>query len=148
MTSKRLSSTKVRLSDSALLAGGLSLLYAAAIMLWPRAFPQLLLRVFYGGHFFRTLAFALVAANGILFFFISRRRSERGNPLTFGYIAVVTVTATAAFRTMVMIAHDQAVIAQFRAHITVPQGIDASELLAYAHLGIVSGIILPYLLCA
>lgn len=146
MTSTRLSTAKLRLSDSALFAGGVSLIYAAAIMLWPQAFPQLLARIFYGGYFFRTLAIALVAANGILFFLISQRRRERANPQTFGYLAFLTVTMIAVFRALVMIANEQAMTDQLRLHTAVAKGIGGAELLAYTHLGILAGIVLPYLI--
>jgi hypothetical protein len=147
MSTASVSSTaKVRLSDSAVLAGTVSLLYALAVMTWPQAFPKLLERVFYGGHFFRALAGLLVITNELLFVRIYRRRAQKPNPLTFGYIAFLTIAFVSLLWALVTFANVEAFYSHFRLHAHALQGIGSEELLFYTHLGMVSGIFFPYLL--
>lgn len=142
----KLAPAKVRLSDAAVLAGTVSLLYALALMLWPSEFPQALDRVFHGGYFYYALALPLVASNAILFVLISRRRNQKPNWLTHGYIAFLTVTLVFVLRALLLYADEQAQIAHFHRYTSFGGGIGAEEILLYTHLGIVSGIFLPYLI--
>lgn len=144
--SKRLSPAKVRLSDAAVLAGSVSLLYAAAVMIWPQAFPQLINRAFRGGYFYYALGALLVACDEALFVRIYRRRGQKPNWLTHGYIAFLTITLVFVFRALVLYADEQATIALFRHSRSFKGGISAQELLLYTHLGLVAGIFLPYLI--
>jgi hypothetical protein len=143
---KQLSPAKVRLSDSAVLAGAISLAYAAALMIFPHAFPELLQRVFDGGYFFRTLAVSLVITNEILFLLICKRRHQKPNLLTLGYIAFLTVTLVFVLRMLVMFADEQAQISHILLHMSGRSAIGSEELLLYAHLGVASGIFFPYVL--
>lgn len=138
------STAKVRLSDSAVLAGSVSLLYALAVMAWPRSLPTLLEHVYYGGHYFRLLAGFLVITNELLFVRIYRRRAQRPNPLTFAYIAFLTIAFVSLLWALVTFANVEAFYLHFRLH--VHRGIGSEELLFYTHLGLVSGIFFPYLL--
>lgn len=143
--SQHLTTARIRMSDSAILAGCVSLLYAFFLMVWPTAFPHLLARVYYGGYFYRTLAVLLVAANEILFAFIFKRRNQKPNPMTAAYIALLTVTLVFGLRAVLMVADEQAQLAHFLQHSATHGGVTPAELLVYTHLGIVSGIFLPYL---
>lgn len=142
---KRWSPAKVRLSDSAVLAGIVSLAYAACLMAFPRAFPLLLERMFYGGYFFRTLAVLLLVANEVLFVVICKRRDQRPSPFTAAYIGCLTITLVFVFRALLVFADDRAQIASLLLHLG-RKGLGAEELLLYTHLGIVSGIFFPYVL--
>jgi ABC-type Fe3+-siderophore transport system permease subunit len=146
MTSKQLSPARVRLSDSAVTAGATSLAYAAALMLFPHAFPQILQRVFEGGYFFRTLALVLVITNAILFLLICKRRSQKPDLLTLSYIAFLTITLVSVLRMLVMFADEQAQVSHILLHMPGRSGIGSEELLLYTHLGIVFGIFFPYVL--
>ena len=145
-SSRHLTTARIRMSDSAILAGSVSLLYAFALIVWPTAFPGLLARVFYGGHFYRTLAFLLVAANEGLFAFIFRRRNEKPSLMTAVYIAFLTITLVFVLRAVLTVADEQAQLAHFLQHTATRGGITPGELLVYTHLGIVSGIFVPYLI--
>lgn len=143
---RQMSPAKVRLSDSAVLAGVVSLAYAAAVMIFPHAFPGWLQRVFDNGYFFRTLGGFLVITNQILFLLICRRRNQKPNLLTLGYIAFLTITLVFVFRMFVMFADEQAQISHVLLHLSGRSAIGSEELLLYSHLGIVSGIFFPYVL--
>jgi len=143
-----LNAVKVRLSDSAVLAGVVSLLYALALIVCPRAFPGLLERLFVRGYFFPAITVLLVVANEILLVVISRRRAQRPGLFTPGYIAFLTVTVVLVFRVFVYVGDAQAQLSHLflRASSGGRDGISSEELLVYAHLAMVSGIFLPYLL--
>jgi hypothetical protein len=147
MKSRLLNASKVRLSDSAVLAGAVSLLYALALMVCPRAFPELLERIFWSGRFFPALAVLLVATNEILFVLICRRRAQTVGLITPGYIAFVTMGILSLLRLLVYGAHAQALYSQFLVRVPggVHEGIGSEDLLIYTHLAMVSGIFLPYL---
>jgi hypothetical protein len=144
-----LNAVKVRLSDSAVLAGAVSLLYALALIVCPRAFPELLERIFKWGYLFPALAVLLVAANEILFVLISRRRAQKPDLFTSGGIALLTIAVVFVFAGLVYAAYAQAQLAHhlssFQTFSWVRDGISSEELLVYAHLAMVSGIFLPYL---
>lgn len=142
-----LNTSKVRLSDSAVLAGAVSLLYALALMVCPRAFPELLARMFWSGRFFPALAVLLLATNEILLVLICRRRAQTLGLITPGYIAFVTIGVLSVFRFLVWEAHAQALLSQLFLRVAsgVPEGISSEDLLIYTHLAMVSGIFLPYL---
>lgn len=142
----RFSPAKLRLSDSAVLAGAVSLIYAASLIAFPDAIPHLLARIFQGGYFFRTLALLLVAANEFLFVLICKRRGQKLSLFTLGYIGFLTVTLVFVFRALVLFADEQAQISYLSLHMSGHAGIGAEELLLYTHLGIVSGIFFPYVL--
>ena len=146
--SSSLSTVKVRLSDSAVLAGVVSLLYAIALIAFPRAFPELLQRIFQWGPFFPALAGALVFTNEILFVLISRRRHQRMGVLTPVYIAFLTIAIVAFFRFFIYAADPQAQPFQLIPRISgrIQDGISSEERLVYMHLIAVAGIFLPYLL--
>jgi hypothetical protein len=148
MASSRLSTVKVRLSDSAVLAGAVSLLYALALVVCPRAFPELLTRFFGWGHFFPALGVLLVSANEILYVHISRRRAQKMGLFTPAYVAFLTIAVLFVFRLLVMAADAQAQLSHLflRDASRVRDGISSEELLVYTHLAVVSGIFLPYLL--
>jgi len=146
MTPKQLSPAKVRLSDSAVLAGVISVTYAAALMFLPHAFPEVLQRVFDRGYFFRTIALLLVITNEILFLVICKRRHQKPNLLTLGYIAFLTITLVFVLRMLVMFADEQAQISHVLLHMSGRSAIGSEELLLYTYLGIVSGIFFPYVL--
>jgi hypothetical protein len=144
----RLNTVKVRLSDAAVLAGAVSLLYALALVVFPRAFPELLHRILYGGHIFPLLGVLLVATNEILFLILSKRRAQKLDLLTSAYIAFLTIAIVFIFRLLVAAADAQAQISHLLSR-TYPAGADEvsyQELLVYTHLAIVSGMVLPYLL--
>jgi hypothetical protein len=148
-----LNAVKVRLSDSAVLAGAVSLLYAVALMVCPRAFPELLKHIFESGRFFPALTVLLVAANEILFVLISRRRAQGPGLLTPGYIAILTIGVVLQFRLLVYTAHAQAQLSHLSLSLSSLQassgildGISSEDLLVYTHLALVSGIVLPFLL--
>ena len=144
-----LNAVKVRLSDSAVLAGVVSLLYAFALIICPRAFPELLERIFESGRFFPALTVLLVATNEILFVVISRRRAQRPGLFTPGYIAFLTIGVVLFFRLLVYAAYAQAQFSHLSFSSTsnlVRDRISSEELLVYTHLAMVSGIFLPYLL--
>lgn len=143
---QRWSPAKVRLSDSAVLAGVVSLSYAACLMAFPRDLPLLLHRTYYAGYFFRMLAILLVVSNGLLFVLICKRRSQKPNLLTLAYIAFLTITLVVIFRALVVVADEQAQVSYLLLHQSRPGGIGSEELLLYTHLGIVSGIFLPNVL--
>ena len=145
-TSERAAAVKIRLSDSAVLAGGVSLLCAAAVMAFPRTFPELVKHIFYAGYFFRTLAIVLLAANEMLFLFLCNKRAEKVNLLTSAYIAFVTVGWVFALRALVVLANEHALLAHLSLPVPSRDGIGAEELLLYTHLGMVSGIFVPFLL--
>ena len=147
LNSSRLNAVKVRLSDSAVLAGAVSLLYAVALIVFPRAFPELLQRLFWSGRFFPALTLLLVATNEILFVLICRRRAQRPG-LTLVYFAFLTIGIVSFFRLLVYGAHAQALFSQLFVGVAsgVREGISSEELLVYTHLAIVSGIFLPYLM--
>jgi hypothetical protein len=148
MDSYRLNAVKVRLSDSAVLAGVVSLLYAVALVVYPIAFPGWLKSRFAGGLAFSALAIGLVAANEILFLLISKRRARKPDLLTAGYIALLTVAVVFLFRFLVMMADAQMQLSEL-SHRTaghVLDGMRSEELLIYTHLILVSAIVLPYLL--
>lgn len=138
---------KVRLSDSAMLSGGVSLLYALVLSLYPRAFPKLLERSFDSGHFFSVLALLLLSANELLFVLISRRRSQSPGLLTPAFIACLTLGVVSFFQVLVYGAHAQAMLSQFMLHDSnrLRLGISSEDLLIYAHFAMVSGIAVPYL---
>jgi len=144
--SQHLITARIRMSDSAILAGCVSLLYAFVLMVWPVAFPHLLTRIFYAGYFYRTLAMVLVVANEVLFTSIYRRRNQKASPITAAYIALLTITLVFALRAVLTIADEQAQLAHFIQHSSIHAGMTAGELLVYTHLGIVSGIFVPYLI--
>lgn len=144
--SKRLSPAKVRLSDAAVLAGSVSLLYAIAVMLWPRALPQAVNSLFHSGYFYYVFGIVLSASNEILFALISRRRNQKPKWLTHAYIAFLTVTLVFVLRALILYADEQAQISHFHRHATFAGGIGPEELLLYTHFGLVSGIFLPYLI--
>ncbi len=148
MKSPRLNTVKVRLSDSAVLAGAVSLLYALALIVCPRAFPALLERIFTWGYFFPAFAVLLVVTNEILLGLISRRRGQRLGLITPVYIAFLTIVVVLDFRLLVSAADAQAPLSHLflRAASRVRDGISSEELLIYTHLATVSGIFLPYLL--
>ena len=148
MSSYRLNAVKVRLSDSAVLAGAVSLLYALALIVCPRAFPKLLERIFVGQGIFLSLAVLLVAANEILFVLISRRRAQKSDLLTSGYIALLTIPVVLLFQLLVNAADAQTQLSQIflRAFSPVRDGISSEDLLVYTHVTLVSGIVLPSLL--
>jgi len=148
LNSSRLNAAKVRLSDSAVLAGAVSLLYAVALIVFPRAFPELLLRIFWSGRFFAALTLLLVATNEILFVLICRRRVQRPGLITPVYVAFLTIGIVSFFRLLVYGAHAQTLVSHLfsRALSGVREGISSEELLVYTHLAIVSGIFLPYLM--
>jgi len=143
-----LNAVKVRLSDSAVLAGVVSLLYALALMVCPRAFPDLLERIFERGYFFPAITVLLVTANEILFVLISKRRAQRTGVFTPVYIALLTIGVVLVFRVFVYVGDAQAQLSHlvFQASSGVRDGISSEELLVYTHLAMVSGIFLPYLL--
>jgi hypothetical protein len=145
MSLYHLNAVKVRLSDSAVLAGAVSLLYALALIVCPRAFPELLERIFKWGYFFPALAVLLVAANEILFVLISRRRAQKPDLLTSGYIALLTIAVVFVFTGLLIAADAQTLVSHIRAAGRVRDGISSEELLIYTYLAMVSGIILPYL---
>jgi len=145
---KRLNTVKVRMSDAAVLAGAASLLYALVLMAFPRAFPELLARVFGWGYFFLALGVVLVGTNEILFLRISKRRSQKPDLLTAGYIAFLTTTVVFGFWLLVSAANLQTEISQL---VPDPSGrardrVGPEELLVYTFLTMVSGIFLPYLM--
>jgi len=146
MSSYRLNAVKVRLSDSAVLAGAVSLLYALALIVCPRALPELLEHIFKWGYFFPALAVLLVAANEILFVLISRRRAQKPDLFTSGYIALLTIAVVVAFTGLVTAADAQTLFSHIFISSRVRDGISSEELLVYTHLAMVSGIFLPYLL--
>ena len=148
LPASRLTTAKVRLSNPAVLAGSLSLLYAVVLMLFPRAFPELLQRIFQRGHFFTALAVLLLAANEILFLFIFRRRVQKPGLLTPGYIAFLTIGVVFAFWLLVNTADLEHQLSQLSLPTSSPvrDGINSEELLVYTHLGMVAGIVFPYLL--
>ena len=148
MNSYRLNAVKVRLSDSAVLAGVVSLLYALALIVYPRALPEALERIWVGGHIFLALTVLLLAANEILFVFISRRRAQKPDLLTSGYIALLTIAVLFVIRLLVNAADVQTQLAHILLHGFHPvrDGISSEELVIYTHLALVSGIVLPYLL--
>ena len=143
----RLNASKVRLSDSAVLAGAVSLLYALALIVCPRAFPELLERIFRSGGFFPALTLLVVATNETLFVLICRRRAQTLGLITPGYIAFVTIGVLSVFRFLVWEAHAQALLSQLFLPVAsgVREGISSEDLLIYTHLAMVSGIFLPYL---
>jgi cytochrome bd-type quinol oxidase subunit 2 len=146
--SSSLSTVKVRLSDSAVLAGVVSLLYAIALIAFPRAFPVLLQRIFQWGPFFPALTAVLVLTNEILFVLISRRRHQRMGVVTPVYLAFLTVAIVAFFRLFIYAADPQAQPFQLIPRISgrIQDGISSEERLVYMHLITVAGIFLPYLL--
>jgi len=148
MNSPRLNAVKVRLSDSAVLAGAVSLLYALALIVCPRAFPELLQRVFVWGHFFPALTVLLVITNEILLVVISRRRAQRLGLFTPVCLAILTIAVVLDFRLLVYAADAQAQLSQLflRTSSGARNGISSDDLLVYTHLAMVSGIFLPYLL--
>lgn len=148
MNSSRLNAVKVRMSDSAVLAGAVSLLYALALIVCPRAFPELLGRIFMWGHFFPALTVLLVVTNEILLVFISRRRSQKLGLFTPVCLALLTIAVVLDFRFLVYAADTQAQISHLflRASGRVREGISSEQLLVYTNLAIVSGIFVPYLL--
>ena len=148
MNSPRLNAVKVRLSDSAVLAGAVSLLYALALMVFPRALPELLQRIFAWGHFFPVLTVLLVITNEILLVLISRRRAQRPGLFTPVCLAILTIAVVLDFRLLVYAADAQAQLSQLflGASSGVRNGISSDDLLVYTHLAMVSGIFLPYLL--
>jgi hypothetical protein len=142
-----LNAVKVRMSDSAVLAGAVSLLYALALIIFPLAFPQLLERIFERGHFFPALTVLLLVTNEVLLVLISRRRSQKLGLFTPGYIAFLTIAVVLVFRVLVYIADAQAQLSYLFHRVSgARDGISAEELLVYTHVAIVSGIFLPYLL--
>jgi len=149
MNSQRLNAVKVRMSDAAVLAGAVSLLYALALIACPRAFAELLQRIFVWGHFFPALTVLLVLTNEILFVVISRRRAQRPGLFTPVCLAILTILVVLDFRFLVYAANAHAQLSHlsfFPAYNLVRDGISSEELLAYTHLATVSGIFLPYLL--
>lgn len=144
-TPKHLAPVKLRLSDSAMLAGTVSLLYALALMVWPRAFPEAIERIFDGGRFYPAFAILLVASNEILFVFICMRRGQKPSPLTLGYIAFLTAAFVFLLRELLSFAEVEAHLFYFPAHASAGHWLNSEELLFYTHLGIVAGIVLPYL---
>jgi hypothetical protein len=144
--SYRLNAVKVRLSDSAVLAGTVSLLYALALIVYPRAFPELLARIFKWGYLFPALAVLLVAANEILFVLISRRRAQKPDLLTSGYIAFLTIAVVFVFVGLVIAADAQTLLSHILASSRARDGVSSEELLVYTHLALVSGIFLSYLM--
>ena len=145
MASSCLNTVKVRLSDSAVLAGAVSLLYALALMVCPRAFPELLERIFQWGYFFPALGALLVTTNEILFVFISRRRAQKMGLFTPAYIAFLTIAVVFVFRLLVVAADARTQLSHLFVFKRVRDGISPEELLVYTHLSIVFGIFLPYL---
>lgn len=143
-----MNAVKVRLSDSAVLAGVVSLLYALALMVGPRAFPALLDRIFQWGYFFPMLAVLLLVTNEVLFVVISRRRAQKPGLFTPGYIAILTLAVVLLFRLLVYAAHAEAQLSHliFLQSSRVWDGISSEELLVYTHLAMVSGIFLPFLM--
>jgi hypothetical protein len=148
MNSSRLNAVKVRLSDSAVLAGAVSLFYALALTVCPRTFPEFLVRVFAWGHFFPTLTVLLVVANEILLVFISKRRAQKLGLFTPVCLALLTMAVVLDFRFLVYAADAQAQLSHLFLHASsgVRNGISSEQLLVYSHLAVVSGIFLPYLL--
>lgn len=146
MASAHWSTAKVRLSDSAILAGTISLLYAFALMIWPRAFPEAIKRIFDSGHFYSTLALLLVITNEILFVFIYTRRAQKPYPLTFVYIAFLSVASVFVLKGLLIFADVEAHLVHFHAGTPLRHALNSEEILFYTHLGIVSGIFVPYLL--
>ena len=146
-TSNRLSTVKVRLSDSAVLAGTVSLLYALALVIFPRAFPEFLQNVFDWAYFFPALAVLLVVTNEILFVFICRRRAEKPTRFTPLYIAFLTAAVVMGFRQLMIAADLETQISHLLFTSSRGQeGISSEEVLVYTHLALVSGIFLPYVL--
>ena len=144
-----LNAVKVRMSDSAVLAGVVSLLFALALIVGPAAFPALLERIFERGYFFPALAVLLVVTNEILFVVISRRRAQKPGLFTPGYIAILTLAVVLVFRLLVYAAHAQAQLSHLILLQTASRfrdGISSEELLVYTHLAMVSGIFLPFLM--
>ena len=144
-----LNAVKVRMSDSAVLAGAVSLLYAFALMVYPRAFPELLKRIFERGHFFPALTVLLLVGNEVLLVLISRRRAQKLGLFTPGYIAILTIAAVLFFRLLVYVAYAQSQLSHLSfvtASDRLRDGIISEELLVYTHVALVSGIFLPYLL--
>ena len=148
MKFRRLNASKVRLSDSAVLAGAVSLLYALALVVCPRAFPELLERIFRSGGFFPALTLLVVATNETLFVLICRRRAQSTGLITPGYIAFLTIGVVSLFRLLVYGAHAQALLSQLFLRLPpgVREGIGSEDLLVYTHLAVVSGIFLPFLI--
>lgn len=144
--SERMAAVKVRLSDSAVLAGAVSLLYAIVLMAFPRTFPELVKHIFYGGYFFRTVAVLLLGANEMLFLFLCQKRGNRVNLVTSGYIAGLTITMVFALRALVVLANEHALLAHLSLPIPSREGIGTEELLLYTHLGLISGIVGPFLM--
>ena len=148
MKSYRLNTVKVRMSDAAVLAGAVSLLYALALIVFPRSFPELLQRIFDWGPFFPAITALLVATNEILFVLICKRRDQRPGMLTPAYIAFLTI-AVVGFFWLLFYASDaggQVSHLVLRASSGVRDGLGSEDRLVYTHLTIVSGIFLPYLL--
>jgi hypothetical protein len=148
MNSFRLNTVKVRMSDAAVLAGSVSLLYALALIVFPRAFPHLLERIFAWGPVFPALTGLLVVANETLFFFIAKRRGQKPGLLTPAYIVFLTIAVVAFFRLLLYAADANAQFSHLflRASSGARDGISSEDRLVYTHLTIVSGIFLPYLL--
>jgi hypothetical protein len=146
--SSGLSTAKVRLSDSAVLAGSVSLLYALALVLFPQALPEFLQSVYDQGYLFPALGVLLLVANEILFAVICRRRAQKANWFTSCYLAFLTIAAVVGFRQLVAAAELQSEIL----HLVTPglsrvrEGVSSEELLVYTFLATVSSIFLPYLL--
>jgi hypothetical protein len=145
MILKHTNTTKVRLSDSAMLAGTVSLMYAFALMLFPSAFPELLTRIFDHGQFFLVITAVVVCANEALLVVITNRRYQKTNLFSCGYIAFLTIGCAFVFRALLVSANAQAQLSRVFLH-GGRDGIGSEELLIYTHLALVSGIFFPYLM--
>ena len=146
-TINRLTTVKVRMSDSAVLGGAVSLLYAFGLMACPRAFPELLARIFGQGYFFPALALLLVTTNEILFVVISSRRHQKPGLLTPGYVAFLTIAVIFGFWLLVGTADLQTQLSHLVSTSSrARDGISSEELLVYTYLAMVSGVFLPYLM--
>jgi hypothetical protein len=139
---QRVRATKIRIADSALMAGVVSLAYLVLVLVSPRVFPEILAAQFERGVLTVGIALLALALNLGWYLRIARLRQSALSILTVVALVMLTLVIAACFSVLVnmsLLRAQTSVVEQQYLQVT-------EEILIYTYIALVAAIFLPYLI--
>jgi hypothetical protein len=138
---QRIRATKVRIADSALMAGVVSLAYLVLVLVSPRVFPEILAAQFERGVLTVGIALLALALNLGWYLRIARIRQSSLSLLTVIALVMLTLVIAACFSVLVNVSLLRAQVSTVeQQYLQVTE-----EILIYTYIALVAAIFLPYL---
>lgn len=139
---QRVRATKIRIADSALMAGVVSLAYLVLVLVSPRVFPEILAAQFERGVLTVGIALLALALNLGWYLRIARLRQSALSILTVVALVMLTLAIAACFSVLVNMSLLRAQVSVVeQQYLQVTEGI-----LIYTYIALVAAIFLPYLI--